>query len=90
MVPVADDVQFNLRIPITLKDKVKNAAKESGRSINAEAQHRLEQSFISNNNLKELIRDMPLQDFVELVFEKTNSGALSLTIEEIKRGKEAP
>lgn len=39
------DVQFNLRIPEELKDKVKDAAKESGRSINAEAQYRLEQSF---------------------------------------------
>ncbi|MCV2445533.1 Arc family DNA-binding protein [Acinetobacter bereziniae] len=42
---MADDVQFNLRIPAILKDKVKEAAKESGRSINAEAQYRLEQSF---------------------------------------------
>lgn len=42
---MADDVQFNLRIPAALKDKVKDAAKESGRSINSEAQYRLEQSF---------------------------------------------
>ena len=39
------DVQFNLRIPDELKERVKSAAKESGRSINAEAQYRLEQSF---------------------------------------------
>lgn len=45
---MADDVQFNLRIPAILKDKVKDAAKESGRSINAEAQYRLEQSFDEN------------------------------------------
>lgn len=45
MIIVSDDVQFNLRIPATLKDKVKDAAKESGRSINAEAQYRLEESF---------------------------------------------
>lgn len=39
------DVQFNLRIPDELKERVKSAAKESGRSINAEAQYRLEESF---------------------------------------------
>ncbi|ADX03190.1 MULTISPECIES: Arc family DNA-binding protein [Acinetobacter] len=39
------DIQFNLRIPEELKEKIKQAATESGRSINAEAQYRLEQSF---------------------------------------------
>lgn len=42
---MSNDVQFNLRIPSILKDKVKQAALESGRSINAEAQYRLEKSF---------------------------------------------
>jgi len=39
------DPQFNLRVPVKLKQQVENAAKESGRSINAEAVFRLEQSF---------------------------------------------
>ncbi|NIE95189.1 Arc family DNA-binding protein [Acinetobacter sp. Tr-809] len=39
------DIQFNLRIPEELKEKIKEAALENGRSINAEAQMRLEQSF---------------------------------------------
>lgn len=39
------EVQFNLRIPAELKEQVKKAAKLSGRSINAEAQFRLEESF---------------------------------------------
>jgi len=47
------DVQFNLRIPEELKDKVKGAAKESGRSINAEAQYRLEKSFEPDANPRE-------------------------------------
>ena len=38
-------VQFNLRIPEELKNKVDEASKKSGRSINAEAAYRLEQSF---------------------------------------------
>lgn len=39
------DIQFNLRIPKELKEKIKDAATENGRSINAEAQYRLEKSF---------------------------------------------
>ncbi|AZN67007.1 Arc family DNA-binding protein [Acinetobacter haemolyticus] len=39
------DQQFPLRLPPELKDKLENAAKESGRSKNAEAVYRLEQSF---------------------------------------------
>lgn len=38
-------VQFNLRIPEELKQKIDEASKKSGRSINAEATYRLEQSF---------------------------------------------
>ena len=47
------DPQFNLRVPIELKQQVENAAKESSRSINAEAVFRLEQSFKNKvGNLK--------------------------------------
>ena len=38
-------VQFNLRIPKELKQKIDEASKKSGRSINGEAAYRLEQSF---------------------------------------------
>ena len=40
-------MQFNLRIPAELKAFISDASKASGRSINAEAQYRLEQSFES-------------------------------------------
>lgn len=43
-------VQFNLRIPEELKQKIDDASKESGRSINAEAAYRLEQSFSSSTS----------------------------------------
>lgn len=52
------DIQFNLRIPEELKEQIKDAAAKSGRSINAEAQMRLEESFkknASSTNLAELI-----------------------------------
>ncbi|WP_423854282.1 Arc family DNA-binding protein [Acinetobacter guillouiae] len=39
------DQQFPLRLPPELKEKLENACKESGRSKNAEAVYRLEQSF---------------------------------------------
>lgn len=39
------DIQFNLRITPELKEKIKDASSESGRSINAEAVKRLEDSF---------------------------------------------
>jgi len=45
------DIQFNLRIPEELKEKIKQAATESGRSINAEAQYRLEESFSEEKGL---------------------------------------
>lgn len=39
------DIQFNLRIPAELKERIAESAKENNRSINAEAQSRLEKSF---------------------------------------------
>ena len=39
------DQQFPLRLPPGLREKLENAAKENGRSKNAEAVYRLEQSF---------------------------------------------
>ncbi|ENR4570875.1 Arc family DNA-binding protein [Acinetobacter junii] len=42
---MSDDVQFNLRIPSELKQRIVDAAKKNSRSINAEAQLRLERTF---------------------------------------------
>ncbi len=39
-------VQFNLRVPQELKDKIEEASKKSGRSINAEAAYRLERGLL--------------------------------------------
>ena len=39
------DPQYKLRLPNELKDRVESAAKESGRSMNAEIVSRLEASF---------------------------------------------
>lgn len=39
------NIQFNLRVPQELKDKIEEASKRSGRSINAEAAYRLEKGL---------------------------------------------
>ena len=44
------DQQFPLRLPPELKEKLESACKESGRSKNAEAVYRLEQTFSRNQN----------------------------------------
>lgn len=56
------DPQFNLRVPIELKQQVENAAKESGRSINAEAVFRLEQSF--RNEIEDLV-SVPTEELMK-------------------------
>lgn len=46
---MSEDVQFNLRIPSELKRQIVDAAKRNSRSINAEAQLRLERTFELDN-----------------------------------------
>lgn len=61
-----NDPQFNLRVPSELKQKVENAAKESGRSINAEAVYRLEQSFLNDFEMP----NTKIIDFIHTVNEE--------------------
>ncbi|WP_180035596.1 MULTISPECIES: Arc family DNA-binding protein [unclassified Acinetobacter] len=46
---MSEDVQFNLRIPSELKQQIVDAAKQNSRSINAEAQLRLQRTFELDN-----------------------------------------
>ena len=39
------DPQFNVRMPADLKEKIEDAAKKNGRSMNAEIVYRLQQSI---------------------------------------------
>lgn len=39
------NIQFNLRVPQELKDRIEKAAKRTGRSINAEAAYRLDRGL---------------------------------------------
>lgn len=49
------DPQVNFRIPVELKDKLDNAAKENGRTITAELILRLEMTFEQDDQLKDLL-----------------------------------
>lgn len=49
---MSNDVQFNLRIPAELKQQISDTAKVNGRSINAEAQLRLEESFTKKDKVR--------------------------------------
>jgi len=74
------DPQFNLRVPQELKQQVENAARESGRSINAEAVFRLEQSFKSGIGDLESV---PLEKLLAVVMKRLGENSLSLTLEEV-------
>lgn len=43
------NIQFNLRVPQELKDRIEEAAKRSGRSINAEAAYRLDKGLLPSS-----------------------------------------
>jgi len=70
------DPQFNLRVPQELKQQVENAAKESGRSINAEAVFRLEQSFKSGIGDLESV---PLEKLLAVVMKKLENNKLTIS-----------
>lgn len=44
---MSDDIQVNLRLPVLLKDKIHDSARHNNRSLNAELNERLMQSFIT-------------------------------------------
>lgn len=62
------DVQFNLRIPEELKERIKEAANTNSRSINAEAQLRLEESFSDKKYSKKDIM-LAVQGYLSGFFE---------------------
>lgn len=72
------DPQFNLRVPTELKQKVEGAAKESGRSINAEAVYRLEKSFDEsltfNPSDAEMVTKLVTKSIAVLIENLSNEG----------------
>jgi len=70
-------VQFNLRVPEELKKQVDEASQISGRSINAEAIYRLEQSFAKEELQKPATMNVIFDDdwFGETGLSKEEFGA---------------
>lgn len=71
-----EDPQLRIRLPVELKDKIENTAKENGRSMNSEIVHRLEDSFKDkslNNSIASL--SMALDSF------KKVEGAMAQALE---------
>lgn len=70
-------VQFNLRVPEELKKQVDEAAQISGRSINAEAAYRLEQSFSREDSHPQAAMNVVFDDnwFSETGLSKEEFGA---------------
>lgn len=50
-----EDPQFKLRMPLQLRAQAEQAAKASGRSLNAELVARLESSFLTDNSAGDLL-----------------------------------
>ena len=55
------DPQFNVRMPADLKEKIEEAAKENGRSMNAEIVYRLQRSIEDDQVETGGIRHMELR-----------------------------
>ena len=75
------DQQFPLRLPPDLRERLENAAKESGRSKNAEAVYRLEQSFNLPNfiDIKNDLKSYPIDILLIALNEKTDELELDVT-----------
>lgn len=75
--------QVNLRIPQELKDQVAIAASESGRSMNAEIVHRLEESFYGTTQPDILISAKDARKRAEKSRAELNQMVQQQVIEEI-------
>ena len=79
---------YNLQITFDITqwlELTRNSIYElSGRSINAEAVYRLEQSF---KNINKSLDDLSADELIYFIFNKLNSRGLHLTVEEVARIK---
>ncbi len=62
--------KFNLRLPDGMRDRIAEAAKASGRSMNSEIVYRLEQTFFASDNVDEVYADPSVESIVEVIIEK--------------------
>ncbi len=62
-----NDPQMNLRVPMELKEKIEKAALDNGRTITAEAVHRLEKSFGEELNIATIDKTFTFQEMKEIL-----------------------
>lgn len=82
--PVSEQVQVNFRMPVELRDRIKAAAEDNHRSMNAEIIARLEDTFAPPIDLPpdeiqldtdELVRmDRIMREFAELIANRRSRG----------------
>lgn len=78
-------VEYKMRMSQELKDKIAESAKELNRSMNADIVARLEDSF--EQKIGDL-ESVPLEKLLAVVMKKLGENSISLTREEIQRGKQ--
>ena len=94
------DPQFNVRMPADLKEKIEEAAKKNGRSMNAEIVYRLQQSiddgYVNTGGIQQMefrIVDPPIGKGQQKIFsaleemEKILTGTLKM-LEEAERDED--
>ena len=66
---------FNLRIPEELKERIEASAQQNKRSQNAEYLHRLEHSFVQDDQLAQILEELKLlrQEVAELKSDKDST-----------------
>lgn len=82
--PVAEQVQVNFRMPASLRDRIKTAAENNGRSMNAELIEALEEKYpapFSDAESREMIAAY------SLMFSPDRSKMAGMTDEEIARNE---
>ena len=83
-----NDPQMNLRVPMELKEKIEKSALDNGRTITAEAVHRLEKSFSEphrvsvdfDKNSAEIITQMVSSSMAEILTALSEQGVEDVKI----------
>jgi predicted DNA-binding protein len=78
-----EDPQMKLRVPTELKARVEEAAQHAGRSLNAEIVHRLERSFVVDEQLAIPLLET-LADAIEKII-SDRAGSKEVAKEQMKR-----
>lgn len=89
--------RFNVRMPEGMHEKLRLASEKSGRSMNAEIVHRLEQSFQSEHPLPAIdeeaanrLKEIVMTSFLEVVDQYKAGGLLPDVVLKEEKGGQKP